>query len=396
MIPRRIAAAVEASRSGFPASLILGPRQSGKTRLVQALYGDLPYVNFESPLERAEVAQDPVGYLARYPGGCVFDEIQNVPELVSYLQVRMDEDRAMGRWALAGSQQFDLRGKVQQSLAGRVAQFELLPLSMEELDGEVRVPTGLYQAVLQGGYPALYDTEREIDRPSVWIENYISTFVNRDVRGILELRESRAFDLFLKRSAGLTGTQVNRTGLAQFCGVDDKTIEAWIRALEIGFLARVVRPYHANFGKRLTKQPRLYFLDTGVACRLMGITTVEQLTVHPLLGSLVETWYHAELAKYFANRQLLESLHFWRTADGSEVDFVLEFGGRLVPIEAKASATASSRLTHGIATLERVAQKHGVEVARGIVIYSGHDVVERAHATFVPWNRIAAELDRLL
>lgn len=394
MIDRRLERALAESRLGYPASLVVGPRQSGKTSLVRRVFSDLRYVNFESPIERAEVLEDPVGYLSEFTGGAVLDEIQNVPELLSHLQVRIDEDGAMGRWALTGSQQLTLRGGVQQSLAGRVAQFELLPFSIEELGGSPRAPRTLLQAVLFGGYPPRYDENRVFSEPSVWLDDYLETFARRDIRSILELQESRAFDLFLKKSAGLTGQQLNKSTLGQLCGVDGKTIDAWVEALEIGFLARVVRPYHRNFGKRLAKQPKLYFLDSGLACRLLGISTVQQLEQHPLLGALVETWMYSEVQKYLSNRRLLAEIHFWRTSDGHEVDFVIESGSRLVPVEAKASRTPSSKLAAGIAKLSELG---GAEVARGAVLYGGEESRDRSGAPLIaPWHSIASALDEVL
>lgn len=393
MIPRTIARAVTESRSGFPASLIVGPRQSGKTVLAREVYSDLAYVNFESPLERAEFRADPVGYLARMPDGAILDEVQNVPELLSYLQVRIDEERAMGRWALTGSYQLGLMGTVQQSLAGRVAQFELHPFSMEELSAVESRPRSFLQAILQGGFPALYDRNRDIPDGASWLENYIATFVNRDIQSLLELRESRAFDLFLKRCAGLSGQQVNKSTLAQNCDVDRRVVDAWLEALEIGFLVRVIRPFHRNFGKRLSKQPKLYFLDSGVACRLLGIATLDHLVSHPLIGALAETWFFGEIQRFLAGRRRLESVYFWRTSDGHEVDFIIEVGSRIIPIEAKFSGTSSSDLSRGIRALEEVGKRENAEITKGLVVYGGSELVERASAVFVPWDRVAEGLE---
>lgn len=396
MIDRHLEASLRKSRSGSQAALVLGPRQAGKTELVRHVFSDLPYVNLESPLERAEVLTDPHGFLARFPDGAVLDEIQNTPELVSYLQVRIDEDKAMGAWAMTGSQQLSLAGVVNQSLAGRVANFELLPFSYAELADSSRRPTSLLQAILTGGYPPIYDPARKLD-PTAWLADYIKTFVNQDIRSILEMRNVRAFDLFLQLCAARTGQEMNKVELAARCSVDSKTIDAWLGALETGFVVRLVRPYHRNFGKRMVKRPRVYFLDTGLACRLLGITTVEQLFQNPLLGALTESWYFTEVAKHLANRARKDAIWSWRTNDGLEVDFVLEVGGKLIPMEAKANSTPASKHAKGITKFRELGGAHSqVEVGEGLIFYGGDEVVERPSATFVPWMGVSAALDRIL
>ncbi len=264
MISRQLQVEVRKLRESYPAIAITGPRQSGKTTLARTSCPDLPYVNFESPLERADFVADPLGFLQRFSEGGIFDEIQHVPELLSYLQVRIDADLQPGRFILTGSQQLELNRSVSQSLAGRVALLELLPFSHTELAAHDRAPRSLAEAVFRGSYPVLYDPMRKVE-PTRWLEDYLATFIHRDVRQIIEVRNRESFDRFVRLCAARTGQIFNASALATECGVNHATIRSWMSVMESCYLVRFLRPYYRNFGKRLVKAPKLYFVDSGLA-----------------------------------------------------------------------------------------------------------------------------------
>jgi predicted AAA+ superfamily ATPase len=393
LIPRKLSGLAPSLRRGYPAIAITGPRQSGKTTFARAVFADLPYANLESPTERADLETDPVGFLDRFPDGAVLDEVHQVPDAFSHLQVRIDADGRMGRWVLTGSQQLDLGRHAAQTLAGRVALLELLPFSFAEVRETGTAPRTPVEAVFRGDYPPLYDLDRELD-PVGWLENYVSTFVARDVRSVVDVRNRSDFDRFLRLCAGRTGQLLNVAELARDVGVDNKTISAWISVLEACYVVRLLRPHHRNFGKRLIKSPKLYFLDSGLACRLLHITDTTQLRLHPLWGELFETWCVSELWKGRVHRGLPADLRFWRTSDGHEVDVVLDLGTRLVPIEIKATATPGAQLARGLDKLQELAGRAGdIEVTPGIVVYGGSEARPAGKHRLVPWTDVDSILE---
>lgn len=396
-IPRKLAPQLLALRGGYPAVLVTGPRQAGKTTFVlDAREDDKPYVNLESPLERAAFRDDPHGFFDRYPEGAILDEVQNEPDLLSYLQVRIDAEPQMGRWILTGSQQVQLQREASQSLAGRVALLELLPFSLSELKGSPRQPRSLDQAVLVGGYPPLFDEARKLE-PAGWLENYLTTFVHRDVEAVLHSKNPRAFERFLRVCATRTGQEVNQSRLAGECGVDQKTIANWLEVLEICYVIKLVRSHHRNFGKRIVKRPKLFFLDSGLACRLLHILDVNQLAAHPQRGALFETWCFGELFKGLTQRGIRDALWYWRTSDGIEIDFLIERGNSLTPIEVKARATPESGAASAIRKLRALNERDaGVTVEKGLVIYGGSEARSGSEADFVPWFDIDSALEHLL
>lgn len=395
MIPRTLTTSIASIRSSYPAIAITGPRQSGKTTLCRQTFSDLPYVNLENPLAQRECLGDPIGFLARHPHGAVLDEVQNVPEFLSHLQVRIDEDPRMGRWVLSGSQQIGLTQGISQSLAGRVALLDLLPFSYAEVQGSPRCPATFEDAVLLGGYPPIFDPRRGVD-PGRWLDDYIATFINRDVRDVLEIRSRTTFDHFLRHCAARSAQVVNRSDLARDCGVDPKTIRSWLAVLEASHVIRLVHPHHRNFGKRLVKSPKLYFVDSGLACRLLHVRDVGQLRAHPLWGNLVETWFVSEVVKSMTHRGLRAPLWYWRSSDGIEIDLVLEQGAGLLPIEAKATATPGSREAASIEKVRRLAGRDPlVRVLPGFVLHGG-DVAESIGVDrLVPWQAVDAGLAEL-
>ena len=392
MIPRGLQSEVAKLRKGYPAIAITGPRQSGKTTLAQLSCPDLPYVNFESPLERADFDADPLGFLDRFPDGGIFDEAQHVPDLLSYLQVRIDAERKVGRYILTGSQQLEIDRGVSQSLAGRVALLELLPLSHAELCAAEIAPRSLADAVFRGSYPVLFDATREV-APTRWLEDYLATFINRDVRQIVEVKNRTAFDRFVRLCAARTGQAFNASGLASECGVNHMTIRSWMSVMEACYLIRLLRPYYRNFGKRLVKAPKLYFIDSGLACRLLHIADVNQLKSHPLWGALVETWCVGDAIKARLNRGLSPAAWYWRSSDGLEIDLLFETGAGLVPLEVKSAVTPRREFVQSIEKFRTLSDREPeVTVLPGTVIYGGDEPRSSGADRFASWRSIESSI----
>lgn len=395
VIRRQCCDVISALRRGYPAIAIIGPRQSGKTTLARLAFPDLPYVNLESPIERVDLEQDPVGFLSRFPYGAILDEVQNVPHALSHLQVNIDEQQTMGRWVLTGSRQLDFGREVSQSLAGRVALLKLLPFSNRELVDSPRRPRTLTEAVLVGGYPPLYDADRDLE-PARWLEDYVSTFIARDIRSVLAVRDRNAFDRFLRLAASVTGQLFEASSMARDLAVDPKTVTSWLSVLEACSVIFLLRPHYRNFGKRLVKRPKLYFLDSGLACRLLHIADVNQLRGHPLWGALVETWCVGEVLKARLNRGLPPQIWFWRSSDRYEVDLVIERGAELVPIEIKAAMTPDRSHAAPISKLRGLAERSAeASVPPGAVIYAGNEIRQVGPDRLIPWNAIDAAVQEL-
>jgi len=336
---------------------LTGPRQSGKTTLARAAFPHLPYANLESPAERALADEDPLGFLARFPDGAVLDEIQYCPQLLSYLQVRVDEERRMGRFVITGSQQFGLNARIGQSLAGRVGAVTLLPFALGELDAVGRCPASPDELLWRGLYPAIYD--RDVS-PRVWYDNYVRTYLERDLRQLSSVQDLALFQRFLKLCAGRTAQLVNHASLASDAGVSPSTARNWLSLLEASCVVRLLAPQHRNFAKRLVKTPKLYFLDPGLAASLIGIETADQVATHPLRGALFETFVFTELLKSRLNSGRPGGLTFWRDNHGHEVDFLVAEGEALHAVEARAAATVvppTLKALRGFAALAGAAAK---------------------------------------
>lgn len=368
---------------GFPIVALTGPRQSGKTTLAKTVLRDRPYLSLEDPDVRALALDDPRAFLDRLPDGGVLDEIQRAPELLSYLQTRVDADRRMGLFLLTGSQQFGLLSRITQSLAGRAAFLELLPLSLHELAGAGIVPPTIDDALLAGGYPALYDRAL---LPRHWFPAYVTAYVERDVRQLLQVQDLDAFQRFVRLCAGRSGQILNFSSLATDCGISHNTARAWISVLEASYLLFQLRPHHENFNKRLIKAPKLYFLDTGLLCWLLGIREVDQLVAHPLRGAIFETFVVAELFKTLANRGERPALCYWRDSNGNEVDLIAEVGTKLMPIEIKSGQTINREF---FTSLGRWLALAGERAISPTLVYGGTDSFERQGVRVLGWNAVA-------
>jgi uncharacterized protein len=339
MIPRFLDPTIHLLAKGFPVVVLTGPRQSGKTTLVRATFPDKPYLSLENPDLRLFANEDPRGLLARYPDGAIIDEVQRVPELLSYIQGIVDDQRTPGRYILTGSQNFALSRQVSQSLAGRAGIAQLMPLSGAELMPEGLLKTGLDQWLFTGGYPALYSTAVI---PSDWFAGYVATYLERDLRDLTSVRDLTSFQRFLRLCAARTGQLLNLSSLATDCGIAQSTATAWLSILEASYIVFRLTPHFANFGKRLVKTPKLYFHDTGLATFLLGIQTPEQLSTHAARAALFETMVVGEYLRIRWNLGYVSNLYFWRDSAGNEVDLLLDEAGILHPVEIKSGQTIAA------------------------------------------------------
>jgi predicted AAA+ superfamily ATPase len=387
MIDRDLAPLLRKAARRFPAVTLTGPRQSGKSTLCRATFPRLPYVNLEAPDTRAFARDDPRAFLAAYPKGAIIDEVQRVPELPSYLQPLIDADPAAGRWILTGSQNLAMHQSVSQSLAGRTAMLELLPLGRGEVLRFARHPDTLEETLLTGGYPRILDRRLT---PAEWIGPYVATYLERDVRAISTIGDLATFQRFVELCAGRTAQPLNYASLAGDSGISQPTAKAWISVLEASFIAFRLPAFHSNHGKRLVKMPKLHFHDTGLACWLLGIRTAEQLRAHPLRGPLFETWAVTEILKQRTNRGERGGLFHYRDRDAAECDLVLEQAGRLTLVEIKAARTASSALFGGAARVLGQLERHD-RPAKAVVVYGGDEPQNRADARLVPWKLLHEE-----
>lgn len=386
MIARDVEEAFRGLLRGFPVVTLTGPRQSGKTTLARAIFAGRPYISLEDPDVRRMALEDPRAFLAGLPDGAVLDEAQRTPELLSYLQARVDADGRMGLFLLTGSQQFGLMSGITQSLAGRSAFIELLPFSLNELGRAGIRPPSLDEMLLAGGYPPLYDRSL---LPKAWFPAYVTAYVERDVRQILKVQDLEVFQRFVRLCAGRSGQILNLASLATDCGITHNTAKAWISVLEASYVLFLLRPHHENFSKRLIKSPKLYFYDTGLLCWLLGIQNSGQLASHPLRGSIFETFVVSELVKSRLNRGERAAFSFWRDSNGNEIDVVADVGTGMMPIEIKAGQTINRDFFAG---LERWTALAGERAVSPALIYGGEENHERRGTRIIGWRKVAETL----
>ncbi len=366
MIARDMLATLREMAASYPVVTLTGPRQSGKTTLVRSCFPDHSYANLEQPDIRRLAESDPHGFFARYPAPLIIDEIQRVPELASYIQVKVDEaPRQKGAYILTGSHQFTLKQTVSQSLAGRTALLSLMPLSIQEIvatDADLNCDDLLWR----GFMPKLYDEALD---PTVYYRNYLRTYVERDLMQLMQIRNLAAFERFLALLAGRVGQVVNLSGLSGEVGVSSTTIGEWISLLEASFVVFRLQPYFTNIGKRVIKSPKLYFVEVGLASSLLGIENSLQASRDPLRGSLFENMVIAEILKTRLNLGLEPNLFFLRDSKGFEIDLIIKEGRQLRPIEIKSAMTLHPDFTRSV--------RHFCEVeknaAQPALIYAGEE-----------------------
>ena len=391
MITRELQPHLKEVASRHPVVTLTGPRQSGKTTLCRSAFSDKPYVSLEPPDQREFALADPRGFLKRFPGGAVVDEIQRASSLLSYIQEIVDQSPLPGRFVLTGSQNLGLLAGVTQTLAGRTALLNLLPLSLAEVRRFPQPPQDLENVLWTGGYPRIFDRGLP---PSEWLASYVATYVEREVRQVLQIGDLLTFQAFLRMCAGRAGQLLNLSGLGADCGITHATARSWISVLEATYIAFRLPPLHVNIGKRLIKTPKLYFYDSGLLCYLLGIRTPDQLEVHPLRGSIFESWVASEILKAYLNRGQTPQMFFFRDRAGTEVDFVLDRGTDWLGVEVKAGRTVASDYFSGLDQLRQSfasKTKKQVRPFRAVVVYGGSDRQTRQAAELLPWS----ELDSL-
>jgi predicted AAA+ superfamily ATPase len=386
MIHRNAKTTIENLLEGFPIVTLTGPRQSGKTTLARVVFKNRPYTSLEEPDMRQFANEDPRSFLARFPDGAVLDEVQRCPEILSYLQTRVDKDGRMGLFLLTGSQQFGLMSGITQSLAGRTAFVELLPFSVQELENVNKVPNDSDSMMLTGCYPPIYDRGLA---PAAWYSAYVTAYVERDVRQMLKIQDLETFQRFVRLCAGRTGQLLNLSSLATECGITHNTAKSWISVLEASYLVFLLRPHHINFNKRLVKMPKMYFYDVGLVSWLLGIRTTEQMITHPLRGSIFETFIISELIKSKLNRGEKPAFSFWRDSNGNEVDLLIEQGNQLIPIEIKSGRTLTYEAFTG---LQKWCALAGNKAGTPALIYAGDESYQHKGIYVMGWR----EYGRLL
>jgi len=398
MIPRTLSRILRDVAGDYPVVSLTGPRQSGKTTLVRHDFAEADYASLEDPELRAFAGEDPRGFLAQFSGQVILDEVQRAPHLFSYIQTVVDEEDRPGRFILSGSQNFLLLEAVSQSLAGRCAILHLLPFSLAELEARSpldvdaigsRLPApregsrgDLMATLVRGFYPRIH--ARGLD-PGRWLRDYFQTYVERDVRQILQVGDLEAFDRFVRLCAGRNGQLLNLSSLANDCGITHSTARRWLSVLEASFLVVLLRPHHRSFNKRLVKSPKLYFLDSGLLCYLLRIRSAEDLRLHASRGAVFESYVVSELLKGYLHRGEEPDLYFWRDASGHEVDVLIDHGSRQVPVEVKSGQTVAADFFRGLDYWRKLADDPEAPAA---LVYGGERSYRRRGVTVYGWDAL--------
>ncbi len=380
MVNREIHPLLLKLAEGYPALAITGPRQAGKTTLARMAFPKKAYVSLENPDTRELATQDPRGFLAKYADGAILDEVQNCPALFSYLQELLDSSKEPGRFILTGSQQFGLIEGITQSLAGRIAMVQLLPFTHHEAYASHAAE--LDETLWRGGYPPVHD--RKLD-PLHWYANYIQTYLERDVRRMVNVKDLTTFQRFVRLCAGRVGQLLNLSQLGAEAGITHNTANAWLSILEASYIAFRLQPHHRNFNKRLIKTPKLYFHDTGLAAWLLSIREAGQLETHPQRGALFENWVVSEMLKARFNVGLPANLYFWQDRAGHEVDVLIEAATELIPVEIKSGQTLNTDFFKGIDSWLTLA---GPARPRGWLVYGGRADHQRHQTQALSWRNL--------
>ena len=386
MIPRSLEPELRTLATHYPVVAVTGPRQSGKTTLCRKVFPQKPYVSLEALDVRDFAREDPRGFLAEHRSGAVIDEIQQVPELLSYLQTEVDETPAPGRFVLTGSQHFGLSQSISQSLAGRCGILTLLPPSLAELREFKNAPADLFTLLWQGTYPRIYDRSIPAHR---WLADYVTTYVQRDVRQILNVGDLHAFTAFLKLCAGRTAQEINLSVLGGDAGVSHNTARTWLSVLETSYIVHRLPAWQSNIRKQVVKAPKLHFFDTGLLCYLLGIREPGQLRLHPLRGAIFESWAVSEIFKAQVHRGLEAGLFHYRETRGLEIDLLVDRAGALDAVEIKSGETISADFFKNLGRFsDRMSEtEHGRE-PRCHVIYGGDVSQRRSQARVLSWRDV--------
>ena len=381
LIQRDIQAEAVFKLSQFRALCITGPRQSGKTTLSKVLFKDKPYVNFETPTTQAAFESNPSAFLKKYASGAIFDEVQRVPLLFRFLQEMLDKNTKRGQFILTGSNNFLLQEQVSQSLAGRAGYLSLLPLSYAEINESKIAVDSVDELILNGGYPEIWNEQL---KPTNWLESYVQTYVQRDVRLLKNINDLAAFNRFVFLCANFAGQLLNREEIAKKTGVDTKTIQSWMGLLESSYLIFMLQPWFVNANKRMIKSPKLYFHDTGLLCYLLGIHNKTALKKHPQYGAIFENWAITEIQKNRLNQGIISPLYFYRDSAGNEIDLVVDKNEEQFGIEIKSAKKVETTMFKGLNHWNKFNPS-----ANTLLIYGGDKADEiKPKQTILPWNQI--------
>ena len=398
MIKRQLSEKLAETAKKYPVLTITGPRQSGKTTLARYVFKDYQYVSLEEP-DNAKIAkEDPRGFFERYAGNLIVDEVQRVPDLFSYIQTIVDSEARAGRFILTGSHNFLLMENITQSLAGRCAIFHLLPFSRAELNNskpvdidhidDLKAPAekkkagDLYEMLFTGFYPRIHDWKLE---PREWLQDYLVSYIERDVRLISNIGDAETFQRFMGFCAAGSGQILNITSLASDCGITSVTARKWLSILECSFIIRLLRPYHKNFHKRLIKSPKLYFIDTGLMCHLLKIRSSDELRKSDMAGAVFETWVIDEFIKNYYNRRREPDMFFWRDSSANEVDLIISKDRELLPVGIKSRQTFNDSLIKELNFWRRLTENPDHP---GVLIYGGDKFFKFKGLTILPWTML--------
>jgi len=382
LIKRTIETILYTLADSYPVVTITGPRQSGKTTLCRKVFTQKPYANLESPDVRQFAIEDPRGFLAQFPDGAIFDEIQRAPDLVSYLQPMVDEDQREGLFILTGSQQFEVSNTINQSLAGRTALVKLLPFTIDEIQSSFTLPN-IDRLLYHGFYPRLWD--KQLD-PTQALGDYFETYIERDIRQLVTIKDLSIFQRFIKLCAGRIGQLLNVNSLANDTGVSHTTARNWLSLLEASYVIFLLQPYYRNMSRRLVKTSKLYFYDVGLATFLLGIENENQVSRDPLRGGLFENMVIAEALKFRFNQGKRSNLYFYRDSKGNEVDLLLVNGADIFPIEIKSGMTITRDYFKGLKHLANLFPRN-IRKGSGLV-YAGDEPQQRTAVSIISFRQL--------
>ncbi len=388
IVTRDLEQEIVAMAESYPVVTLLGPRQSGKTTVVKKVFPQKPYITLEDSDERSFADSDPRGFLERFPNGAILDEIQRLPNLLSFLQGIVDQTETKGLFILTGSHQLSLHESISQSLAGRTAVLKLLPFNIHELSKADKV-LSLHDYIFHGMYPRIY---KDNLNPTKFYRDYVQTYVERDVRQMVNVKDLTLFQHFLKLCAGRVGQVLNTHSLSNDLGISYHTVSNWLSILEASFLIFRLAPYFENFGKRVIKSPKLYFTDTGLVSYLLDITSTQQIARDPLLGSLVENLVISEFIKYRLNGGFQPSCYFYRDSNQHEVDLLFKTGRQLIPIEVKASQTFHQQFLKNLEYFKHLAPDR---CTQGFLIYAGEQEQRIGDFHVFNFRHIAQMLEKI-
>lgn len=381
MIPRLILPEAQQALKQFRALCVTGPRQSGKTTLSKLLFKNKPYVNFENPSVQHEAELNPEAFLKKYSHGAVFDEVQRIPNIFRYLQEILDNSSKRGQFIITGSNNFLLQEQVSQSLAGRAGYLSLLPLSYAELANAGLASKDINKHLLTGGYPEIWSEKL---MAGTWLNSYVQTYVQRDVRLLRNISNLAAFNRFIHLCANYAGQILNRDDLAKHTGVDTKTILAWLGLLENSYIIYLLQPWYNNMNKRIIKSPKLYFYDTGLLCHLLGIKSIAGLQKHTAYGSIFENWVITEIRKNNFNAGLNDGMYYFRDAVGNEVDLITERDGEPMAIEIKSGAKADNNMLRGLKYWQKLQSRSNCILING----GSRHVMINETMNVLPWTEV--------